>query len=227
MIKLQDFARQLGISDRMVQKHMNTYAAELEGHFERRGHNGTWLDETAQEIIRSKVKQQPVVFFDEDPRLAKLEAENTELQRQLNAVNEDFRKYAANTSAMLSKAAEQLQLAERATEYKKQVENLESELEREKDVAITLSQKVDEVESVLEETKKRADEAESVVSAALEEADKEKAAKEEAKRETEREKAAKEKAIAEAEMLRARLEKMKKRNLWERIVNIFDNGEGE
>ena len=64
MIKLQDFARQCGVTDRAIQKHLKTYAAELEGLFQRKGPNGTWLTDEACEILRSKMKQNPVVLVD-------------------------------------------------------------------------------------------------------------------------------------------------------------------
>ena len=60
MIKLQDFARQQGVTDRAIQKHLNTYAEDLEGLYERKGPNGTWLTDEACEILRSKMKQQPI-----------------------------------------------------------------------------------------------------------------------------------------------------------------------
>lgn len=84
MIKLQDFAREQGVTDRAIQKHLKKYAAELEGKFERKGPNGTWLSDEACEILRSKMKQQPVVHLEEDPRVAKLEAKLEEREKQLD-----------------------------------------------------------------------------------------------------------------------------------------------
>lgn len=64
MIKLQDFARECGVTDRMIQKHLKNHEQELAGHYQRRGKNGTWLDEEAQEFIRGLMIQQPVVVGD-------------------------------------------------------------------------------------------------------------------------------------------------------------------
>lgn len=64
MIKLQDFARDCGVTDRAIQKHLKNHEKQLEGHFQRRGKNGTWLDQTAQEYIRSLMVQQPIVVGD-------------------------------------------------------------------------------------------------------------------------------------------------------------------
>lgn len=84
MIKLQDFAREQGVTDRAIQKHLKKYALELEGLFERKGPNGTWLSNEACTFLRGKMKQQPVAIFDEDPRLAKLEAELKETKKRLD-----------------------------------------------------------------------------------------------------------------------------------------------
>ena len=60
MIKLQDFARERGVTDRQIQRLLQKYASELEGLFQRKGPNGTWLSEEACEILRSKMKSNPV-----------------------------------------------------------------------------------------------------------------------------------------------------------------------
>ena len=83
MIKLQDFAAQQGVTDRAIQKQLKKYASELEGQFERRGPNGTWLTDEACDFLRGKMKQQPMVIFEEDPRLKELEAKVADLQAKL------------------------------------------------------------------------------------------------------------------------------------------------
>lgn len=75
MIKLQDFARQQGVTDRAIQKHLSKYADELEGLFQRKGPNGTWLTDEACEILRSKMKQAPATIFEPDPRVGQLQHE--------------------------------------------------------------------------------------------------------------------------------------------------------
>lgn len=64
MIKLQDFAKQQGVTDRAIQKHLKTYASELEGLYERKGPNGTWLTDEACELLRSKMRQMPMTIMD-------------------------------------------------------------------------------------------------------------------------------------------------------------------
>lgn len=75
-MKLQDFATECGVTDRAIQKHIQKHEEALQGHFERRGPNGTWLDDFAQEYIRNlMVRPAPTVISD-----ARLVQENRELQ---------------------------------------------------------------------------------------------------------------------------------------------------
>ena len=89
MIKLQDFAKQQGVTDRAIQKHLKKYEQELDGLFVRKGPNGTWLSEEACDIIRSKMKSAPAEVYDDSKdreiaRLQKLlaEKEDSLLQKE-------------------------------------------------------------------------------------------------------------------------------------------------
>ena len=83
MIKLQDFARECGVTDRAIQKHLNTYAEELEGLYQRKGPNGTWLTEEACAFLRSKMRHQPVVVGDSE-----IYRKNEELQQKVEILQE-------------------------------------------------------------------------------------------------------------------------------------------
>ena len=83
MIKLQDFARECGVTDRAIQKHLRTYADELDGLYQRKGPNGTWLTEEACEILRSKMMKRPAAIIEEDKRVPELEARVRELEKML------------------------------------------------------------------------------------------------------------------------------------------------
>lgn len=87
MIKLQDFARQQGVTDRAVQKQLKKYEAELEGLFERKGTNGTWLSEEACSVLRSKMKAQPIDIYDDtkDREIERLNARIRELELRVDA----------------------------------------------------------------------------------------------------------------------------------------------
>lgn len=75
MIKLQDFANQQGVTDRQVQRLLKKYEAELEGLYDRKGPNGTWLTDEACDILRGKMKQAPAAVFEPDPRVGQLQQE--------------------------------------------------------------------------------------------------------------------------------------------------------
>lgn len=83
MIKLQDFARECGVTDRAIQKHLKTYADELEGLYQRKGPNGTWLTEEACEILRSKMRQNPIVIGDNE-----IYRKNEALQKKIDDLND-------------------------------------------------------------------------------------------------------------------------------------------
>lgn len=109
MIKLQDFARQQGVTDRAIQKHLTKYADELEGLFQRKGPNGTWLTDEACEILRSKMKQAPMSVFEPDPRVGQLEKELAETKAAAREIWEQF-KQKEQSMALLIEQNEQYRL---------------------------------------------------------------------------------------------------------------------
>lgn len=128
MTKLNDFARQMGVTERAIQKHLKKYASELEGTFERKGPNGTWLSDEACEFLRSKMKQAPVVVAsDPSEREAALQKENEALKVELFKVQQKYTDYVAGTTEMLQAASKQLALAEASEENKKRADALEGE----------------------------------------------------------------------------------------------------
>lgn len=115
MIKLSDFARRQGVTPRAVQRLVKKYESEISEHIEKKGQNGTWLDDVAQEYLRSKMKQNPVVVYGEsaDPLIEEnqvLRAELADLRKELS----DAYKHLANVLEE-SKATQfqlQIELAE-------------------------------------------------------------------------------------------------------------------
>lgn len=81
MIKLQDFAAQYKVTDRAIQKHLKKHEKELEGHFERKGPNGTWLDEYACDYIKEMMRIQTVVVSDDSELQKKIKQLETELEQ--------------------------------------------------------------------------------------------------------------------------------------------------
>lgn len=85
MIKLQDFARQHGVTDRAIQKHLKKYETELEGLFERRGSNGTWLTDEACSFLLGKMKVNPVVVLEGESQ-----AEVERLKEEIEALKQEI-----------------------------------------------------------------------------------------------------------------------------------------
>lgn len=127
MIKLQDFARECGVTDRAIQKHLKTYASELEGLYQRKGPNGTWLTEEACEILRSKMRQQPIIVGDSSTHdeleatkkeLAALQARHAALADRLSALAE----WKAEKAMEIAAAEQRQLLLEEAQRDKKLLE---------------------------------------------------------------------------------------------------------
>lgn len=116
MIKLQDFASQVGVTERQIQRLLKKYEEELEGLYERKGPNGTWLTEEACEILRSKMRQQPMAVSDAQTvrELEKLRKEKEQLLQkvavQADKVSELAQWKADNAVAIASAAQTQLLL---------------------------------------------------------------------------------------------------------------------
>ncbi len=190
MIKLQDFARDCGVTDRAIQKHLKKHEKELEGHFHRRGPNGTWLDETAQSYIRSLMKESPVIVGDtlQQQEVETLRKQVAVLQEKLIESQEKHISYVEHTTDLLNAAAENQKLLEAS----KASENaLRDDLSAER-------QKNEELVQELEKTQEKANTA--VLRAVGAEADLEDVQKRLEKAETD-------------------LEAMKNRPLWKRIFN--------
>lgn len=83
MVKLVDFARDNGVTDRAIQKHIQKHEFELVGHIDRQGNSGTWLDETAQNYIRGLLLRQPIAVIKDNEDYRLLREENIELRQQL------------------------------------------------------------------------------------------------------------------------------------------------
>ena len=83
MIKLNDFARAQGVTDRQVQRLIKKYAPEIEGQYERRGQNGTWLSDEACDFLREKIKSAPMQVYDDSK-----DREIETLKRKIDELNE-------------------------------------------------------------------------------------------------------------------------------------------
>lgn len=114
LIRLRDFAEQNRITDRTVQIHIKENQEILEGHVERRGKQGTWLDDFAVAFLLDRIqlptKDEVLV---PTPREANLLLELS----KVNALLADAERRAGENAA----AAGKLQLLEEQSHSLKEV----------------------------------------------------------------------------------------------------------
>lgn len=127
MIKLQDFAREQGVTDRQIQRLLKKYAADLEGLFERQGQNGTWLTDEACEFLRSKMIKPPApIIFDADPRIAELTEKLDEKERLLAAAQATAGAAQERVAVLQEKIGAVLALEATAASLRAEKESLEA-----------------------------------------------------------------------------------------------------
>lgn len=130
MIKLQDFAREQGVTDRQIQRLLKKYAADLEGLFERQGQNGTWLTDDACEFLRSKMIKPPApIIFDADPRIAELTEKLDEKERLLAAAQATAGAAQERVAALLEKIEKVEALEATAASLRAEKDNLEAKVQ--------------------------------------------------------------------------------------------------
>ena len=224
MVKLQDFATQQGVTDRQVQRLLKKYESELQDKFERHGHNGTWLTDEACEILRSKMKQQPIVVSDEDPRLEELRREIAALNEEARIKEETFRTVAQISKSIqeentLLKKENQRLLEENRTVFllqadneriRRESESAKQQIEEGKKKVSELERKEKEISFSLSETKKQLQATETVAEINAQERDQERQRAEAAERE----------ALdlqKENDAVWKRLEEATKRNFFQRL----------
>lgn len=142
MIKLQEFARQMSVTDRAIQKHLKKYETELAGLFERKGKNGTWLTDEACEFLRGKMKPQSVELYDP--------AKDEEIKRlkERIAYLEDYAAGKEKYIVAMEAAAQMKQ--ERIAELEQNQFLLESKLQEETNAAAEQLQQAQQLADQLE-----------------------------------------------------------------------------
>lgn len=130
MMKLQDFAALRGVTDRAIQKHLKNHETELEGHIERRGPNGTWLDDYAQDYI-SKLMYRPAPTIVSDTgllgELEELRAKYMALLEELNTVRKENTTLIGVQARLETAQAAQRLLEESRDDFKAQVNQARQE----------------------------------------------------------------------------------------------------
>lgn len=131
MIKVQDFAAQKGVTDKAIYKHLNKNKEALAGHFEKRGKNGTWLDDFACNFISDLMIKAPIVLSDGQDRdeIERLRKKIEELQDELAGSNKKGRELAEKMLEMKDEMTN-LQLENRSLQLK--IEYHEKEQQKKK-----------------------------------------------------------------------------------------------
>ncbi len=136
MIKLADFARENGVTDRAIQKHIKKHEDELNNHIDRLGNNGTWLDEYAQHYIRGLLLLKPAAVIQDNEEYRELEYEVQDLRQRLNAARDLLDVERAKNDGFMKAIAEAevksklLEASESEKEqYKKEAERCNREAE--------------------------------------------------------------------------------------------------
>lgn len=155
-IKLQDFARQHGVTDRTVQKHLKRYESELEGHFERKGPNGTWLDDYAQDFIKGHLIQSPVVVYDNEA--ARLREENLDLQKRLTEAYELLSNAREQQMGLIEELGTQRLLAAKAEDVERERQQAEERARTAEDIAEAEAQEAARAKSEAEALRAQLDE---------------------------------------------------------------------
>ena len=162
MLKLQDFAAQCGVTDRQIQRLIKKYSEELKGHYERRGQNGTWIDEEGQKALRSKMKTNPPSVVD-DTLLKKIEMLEDRIERKDVIIERMQERETAKDKMIEQLQSEKLLLEEKADErINEAVKNTEDVLksQHEHDMQLAdqreqkLRERLEEVQKQLEEARK-------------------------------------------------------------------------
>lgn len=129
MIKLQDFAKECGVTDRQIQRLLKKYAEECKGHYERKGPGGTWLDKECQQILRSHMKVKEIVLFDSEQQKRIKELEER-IERK-DVIIERLQEREGEKDQRIKKLeSDQLLLEERKNE---KINQLEESLQHEKE----------------------------------------------------------------------------------------------
>lgn len=149
VLKLQDFASQCGVTDRQIQRLLKKYESEVVGHFERRGVNGTWLDDEACTVLRSKMKIKEIVVADK--RIKELE---DKIERK-DVIIERLQQREQEKDLLIEELKkEQLRLEDKEQE----IEKLKAENQEKDDLAAQYKEQADEEHLQNQELRKKLEE---------------------------------------------------------------------
>ena len=187
-MKLAEFANNYRVSERHVRRLIQKYESDMVGHYEKRGNEGTFIDNVGVEFLKSKLRTQvDVVVGGSSERERQLENTITELSMRYAAACEKLVENAGAVALLEAAKEKELALEARADRAEERALEAEKKAEEASRQAVAATQKKLETELALEEANERAAAAEDVAELNAQEA---------------------ERAKAEAEDLRAMLEQI-------------------
>lgn len=170
-MKIAEFANKYRVSERHVRRLIQKYGSDMAGHFEKRGNEGTFLDDVGVEFLKSKLKASfEVVTGGPSERERQLENTITELSMRYAAACE---KLVENAGAVaLLEAAKEKEIAlearmERAEADRLQAAEALEQMRREAQMRVAQAEEAEEARAKAEE---RAEAAELYAEAAGEKA---------------------------------------------------------
>lgn len=153
MMKLSEFASVYNISERHARRLLAENEADIIGHYDRRGREGTFLDDVAVEVLRNKLQKQYTVSMEPaSERERQLESTVTELSMRYAAAMEKLVENAGAVALLEAAKENVVQLEARASEAEIRANEREREIQ---DLKITL-------EGMRKEARYRADEAQQL-----------------------------------------------------------------
>lgn len=112
MIRVRDFAVQQGVSERTVQLKLKASKEILEGHVDRRGKLGTWLDEFAQDYLRGQLMHQTVQVVESSETVQRLLADLAEAEKRCGKALEEVARLNEERAQLIEEYGGRLLIAE-------------------------------------------------------------------------------------------------------------------
>lgn len=162
-MKLAEFANNYKVSERHVRRLIKKYEADMVGHYEQRGNEGTFIDDVGVEILKSKLKMQvDVVVEHASDRERQLEQTLTALSLRYADAMEQLAKNAGAVALLEAAKEKERTLEARTVDAEERAARAAERADQAERQATAAIQGKHEVELALEEEKERTQTAEDI-----------------------------------------------------------------
>lgn len=181
-MKLAEFANNYKVSERHVRRLIKKYEADMVGHYEQRGNEGTFLDDVGVEFLKSKLRTQvDVVIEKPSERERQLEQTLTALSLRYADAMEQLAKNAGAAALLEAAKEKELALEARTSDAEERAARAAERADQAERQATAATQGKLAAELALEEAEERVQTAENVAELNAQEAARAKAEAEELK----------------------------------------------